>query len=136
MDGDVAGNSRYPFLGIIAVLFIMLFPMLACVQDCMGVTFRVEGFIVDEQGMPIEGAAIRAWNNGSYGEPPFEFNVASDENGYFQTDNTFSYGCTSFQIDIIADSYVTQTLTYYPPANENTNELPEEITVVLQSATN
>lgn len=101
----------------------------------MGVTFRVEGYVIDEQEVPISNAQIRAWNAGSFERPPFDLVATSDETGYFQTESTFSYGCTSFEIEVVADSFVTQTLTYYPPTTEFVNELPEEITVVLKSLT-
>lgn len=106
---------------------------LACVQDCMGVTFSVQGYVVDETGNPIANAAIRVWNNGAYERPAFDLITTTDADGYFQTDSVFSYGCVSFQVEVFAVGYEIKTLTFYPPANEGwSNELPDEITVQLQ----
>lgn len=114
---------------------MLILAALACfpAQDCMAVTFSVAGYVVDADNNPIPNASIRAWNNGSFELPAFELTTTSNADGYFNTDSTFSYGCTSFQIEVAVEGYVTQTLVYYPPAMGFDDELPSEITVQLEA---
>jgi hypothetical protein len=118
---------------LLPFIFIVL-SVMACAQDCMGVTFAVAGYIVDADGNPIENARIRVWNEGSFGEQTYNMMTVSNSEGYFQTDDVFSYGCSAFQIEIVADGYQPQTLRYYPPSGEGfTDVLPAEISIELQS---
>ena len=113
--------------------FFIALAVMACAQDCMGVTFAVAGYVVDTEGNPIENATIRVWTNGSFEKPAFEISVSSNTEGYFQTDSIFIYGCTTFKIEIVADSYEAQTFTYYPPSGEGfPDELPARITIELE----
>ncbi len=106
---------------------------IACAQDCMGSTFSVEGYVVNIQNTPIPGASIRVWNNGSFERPAFEYQVTSDEDGYFESESAFSYACTVFQVEVSAAGFETINLSYYPPGSEFTDEsvLPPQITVQL-----
>ena len=123
----------FNFRLLIPFVFITL-SVMACAQDCMGVTFTVAGYVVDTEGNPIENAHIRVWNDGSFESQAFNMTVISNTEGYFQTDDVFSYGCSAFQIEIAADGYQTQMLKYYPPSGEGfTDVLPAEIIIELQS---
>ena len=116
-------------------ILMLILAILACVppQDCMGITFGVEGYIVDEADIPIPNAQIRVWNEGSYEKPAFDHTTVSNEDGSFSTESAFSYGCTKFQIEVSADGYESQTRTFYPPANEGLlDELPAILTVQLK----
>ena len=121
------------FKVLLPFIFIVL-SIMACAQDCMGVTFSVTGYVVDIEGSPIENAVIRVWNDGSFEKQPFNMIAISNTEGFFETDGVFSYGCTPFQVEINADGYQTQTLRYYPPSGEGFSDvLPREFVVELQS---
>ena len=104
---------------------------IACVQDCYGVTFNVVGTILNAQNTPISEADIRVWNEGSFERPAFEFTTQSDINGYFSTSDVFSYGCTEFYIEVSAEGFETQRLTYNPPGDEFLNPLPDNLIIQL-----
>ena len=113
-------------------VFALLFASLACVQDCIGASFTVRGQVVDKSGNPVANAQINAWNNGPYERPAFNIMTTSDSSGYFETEKVFSYGCTTFELKIMANGYKPYTTTYYPPAKEGWSpELPTEITITL-----
>ena len=121
-------------LKAIIPIIMLILAILACIppQDCMGITFGVEGYIVDEVENPIPNAKIRAWNNGSYEKPAFDHHTTSNEDGSFKTESAFSYGCVSFQVEVSAEGYETQTLTFYPPSEGFDDELPAELTIQLE----
>jgi nitrate reductase NapE component len=100
-------------------------------QDCMGITYEIEGFVSDADGIPIADATIRAWNDGSFEKPPFDFQVNTDEDGYFLTSPANSFACTPFQVEVSAEGYETVTLQYYPVGEDFPDELPDVITVQL-----
>jgi hypothetical protein len=113
----------------------LLAALIACAQDCIGVTFSVKGYIVDSAGHPVQGATIHVYNQGDFEKPPLELLVMSDQTGYFQTDSVFSYACTKFEVDASAPGYQLQPMTFYPPANEGwPNLLPSELRITLQTA--
>jgi hypothetical protein len=113
-------------------LVMLIFAAMACAQDCLGGSFSVKGYVVDEQNNPIPNARIRAWNNGSFERPAFELDTMSNADGYFDTDSVFSYGCTTFQVEVFAPGFETTTLGFYPPTQGMPDELPSEIIVQLQ----
>jgi hypothetical protein len=123
-------------LKAIIPIAMLILGILACVpQDCMGITFWVEGYIMDEADNPISNAEVRAWNEGSYEKPAFDHHTTSNGHGYFKTDGAFSYGCISFQVEVSAEGYETQTLKFYPPSEGFDDELPAELTIQLQVVT-
>jgi hypothetical protein len=128
----VRNHNKYRLFMAFIPLLALTFAAMACVQDCMGVTFSVKGRVLDKSGNPISNAQIMAWNNGSFERPAFNIGATSDTNGYFDTESAFSYGCTQFQVKVTADGYKAFTTAYYPPAKEGwNNELPPEITITL-----
>jgi hypothetical protein len=125
-------RSSYVLIPVVMPILAVL----ACAQDCMGVTFSVQGYVADEKNNPIFGAAIKVWNNGSFERSAFEFHVSNND-GYFETDSTFSYGCTPFQVEVSVEGFESKTLAFYPPAGEGwPTELPDEITIQLQTLPN
>jgi len=106
--------------------------MIACAQDCEGVSFTVKGYVLDSSQRPLAGASINVRNQGSFELPPFEVTALSDETGYFETESVYSYACTPFTVEISSLGYVTQTLRYAPPYEAFADELPDEITIQLQ----
>jgi hypothetical protein len=105
------------------------------VQDCIGITFAVEGYVVDMEGNPIGGATVRVWNDGEFEQPPFTFDTASESNGYFSSEAAFSYACIPFQVEVDATGYMSINRTFYPPSNEGfTNTLPDELVIQLREA--
>lgn len=118
---------------ILIPVIVLIVAQLACVQDCIGVTFSVVGRVVDQAGNPIPGAAINAYNNGSFAKPPFNVTAQSDENGHFETERVMSFACTTFEVLVSANGFKSYTTTYYPPGEQWPNELPAEITITLES---
>ncbi len=114
-------------------IFVLILASLACVQDCIGITFNVEGSIIDINNNPIPNAKIRTWNDGSFEKPAFELQTITDDNGNFKTASAFSYACTPFKVEVSAEGYQTKTFTYYPPGEGFSDELPSSITVQLRS---
>lgn len=114
-------------------LFMLLLAQVACIppQDCGGVNFTVKGTVKNEQGQPLENVTVRVYNNGSYELPPFDVTVASNSQGYFETEQLYSYGCTEFMINFSSKGYVIQELTYYPHYEAGTPAIPEQLNVVL-----
>lgn len=113
---------------------MLIIASIACVQDCMGGTVWVTGYVVDAAtGTPIHNATIRVWNNGSFEVQAFNLNATSNSEGYFETDSAFSYACTAFQVQVSAEGYASTTLTFYPPTAEGwKGELPSPLRVELQ----
>lgn len=96
-------------------------------QDCMGNTFDVKGYVTDSQNNPIANASIRVWDEGKY-----ELRALTDERGYFRTESIFSFGCYAFQVEISVDGFESKILSYFPPSEGFTSELPDEITIQLE----
>jgi hypothetical protein len=119
-------------IGIFLPIFALTIAQLACVQDCIGVSFKVVGRVVNSVGSPIAGASVAAYNKGSYGMRPFVATVLSDANGYFETDSVSSFACTPFEVHVSAVGYTSYRTMYYPPGEEWPHELPDEITVTLK----
>ena len=128
-------TERNP-LRIFVALGMLALAGIACVQDCYGVTFNVVGTIVNAQDTPIANATIRAWNEGSFERPAFNLNTLSDASGHFSTDNVFSYGCTEFYVEVSAEEFETQTLTFNPPGDSWLNPLPADLLIQLQAQAN
>lgn len=108
-------------------IIMLALASIACMQDCMGITFYITGYVVDENNNPISNATIRAWDSSS-----LDFTVTSNHDGYFATDSTFSYACYKFKVEVSAEGYQTKTLAYYPPGEGFSDELPSSITVQLK----
>jgi hypothetical protein len=116
---DYPSSHRLMFVPLLALLMAAM----ACAQDCMGITFSVSGYVVDATtGKPIADATIHVWNRGSFERPDFDLYATSSNQGYFQTESVFSYGCTVFQVEVSANAYATQVMTYTPPAGEGWND--------------
>jgi hypothetical protein len=105
-------------------------------QDCSGVSFTVKGVVIGENGIPIEGASIRAFNNGSYELPPFDVLARSNQGGYFETESITSFACTEFTIEISASGYQDQSVTYYPPGEDWPDEIPKSLIITLNATEN
>lgn len=114
-------------------LFFMALASLACVQDCLGGSFSVQGQVVDAQGNPIENAIIRVWGENDGISEAFEFSVISDSEGNFVTEYTFRFGCSRFFVSVEAQGFQAQTFTYHPPSEDFPDKLPPFIIVELSA---
>jgi hypothetical protein len=117
------------FIPVVALIMAQI----ACVQDCMAVTFHVAGRIVDQAGNPVPGATINAYNEGSYELAPFNVTALSDMSGHFETEAATSYACTYFQLVVTAAGFKSYSVTYVPPGEQWPDELPAEMIVTLES---
>lgn len=97
----------------------------------MGSTFSVKGTVTTEQDITLAGVEVHAFNKGSFEKPEFNVIAISDEHGYFETESVFSYACSQFQVEISAEGYQKQQLTFYPPGKEFSDELPETLDITL-----
>ena len=97
-------------------------------QDCMAVSFSVQGYVVTEDHDPIHNASVHVWDDRSY-----ELTAFTNDEGYFRTESVFSFACYEFQVEVFADGFVSKTFSYYPPAEGFSDELPNEMNVQLQS---
>jgi nitrate reductase NapE component len=100
-------------------------------QDCMRVSYNIEGFITDVNGEPISNAMIHAWDGPRTRDAAFDFQVNSAEDGHFLTETANSFDCKPFQVEVRAEGFETMRLQYYPPLHGWPNELPDVITVQL-----
>jgi hypothetical protein len=100
-------------------------------QDCGGTTVTVNGVIVNEQGIPIAGAKIRAFHRGR-----FDITARSNQGGYFETEGVFTFACYQFTIEISAPGYQDQRVTYHPPGGGWPDEIPKSLIITLNPTEN
>jgi len=113
----------------------LAFATLACIppQDCGGSDFSVKGQVSNKAGEPVSGATIRAYGYECYEAEAFKFTVASDANGYFESEEIFRFACCEFNVEISAAGYTTRSFVFYPQGEQWPDELPKELVVTLQT---
>jgi hypothetical protein len=124
-----------PFATAIAFLAVYqwgygYFPMPA--QDCESAQFPgVEGYIVDTDSNPIEGASVRVTNKQSRDHHPFDYTVTSDDDGYFFTNEFATWECARVRVIVTADGYRTARIEHWAGFFGDDGQ-PDPITIELE----
>lgn len=129
-------NKTRPLLTLLPFVMLVL-ASLNCAsippQDCMKMRFTVRGYVVDS-GSPIADASVKVHSPAEYDQRAFDLITNSDVNGYFETQQTASFACIKFEVEIAAAGYKPVVLAYHPPGEEWPDELPEELSIVLENS--
>ncbi len=120
------------FIAVIPVflLYVMMKSALIPLDlECEVVRYGVRGTVVDMNNDPVEGIWVDVQTiKGDvlgYG--------VTNQDGWFYTERVSSDACEKILIRVWGHGYKEQTLTFYPPNDGKSEELPYQLMIEIES---